>query len=150
MGDDSVLKLKKNGFRFPNDPEAAIPQAAAPVYIDKRTLAAPREFLFKEHQGTKKKNLIKRENKDNLEKLLKDAELRGEGKEREDQVIDMEMLQEDGFDADEMVEEVPQKKNKKNQKDKMDVDMDLDENNINRTKRRRHKRSSKSHFIVNY
>ncbi len=142
------MKLKKNAFRFPKDSEAVFPQAAAPVYIDKRTLAAPREFLYKDHQGTKMKNLIKKENQANLNKLLRQAELRGEGKEREDEVIEMEMLQDDDIEEGNLNFEKVKVSDRKKRNDAMDLD--LDDNNINRTKRRRNKRETKSHKIVNY
>jgi hypothetical protein len=153
MGDDSMMKMKKNGFRFPNDPEAAIPQAAQPNYIDRRTSAAPREFLIKD-QGIKKKNQIKKENKENLDKLLKEAQLRGEGREREEEIIEVDMLEQDE-DINQMDFEDSHtvRKNKKKKNEMMD--MDMDDNNINRKntigrRRRKNKKKSKSHYIINY
>ena len=47
-GDDSLITRKKNSFRFPNDPDAEYPQAPKPVYIDRRSMNLPVEYLKKE------------------------------------------------------------------------------------------------------
>ena len=86
--DDSVITMKKNGFRFPNNPEAEIPQAKAPIFIDRRTSGAPRHYLMKE-MGAKKKNSIKKQVAEDLQEKLRDAEDRALDKVRENEVIDL-------------------------------------------------------------
>ena len=150
-GDDSIMKLKKNAFRYPNDPEAVIPQAITPKFIDKRTSAAPTEFLIKENEGMKKKNLIKKENKKNLDKLLREAQMRAEGKEREDDIIELEMLQEDEVDTMNFDKANISEKKKKFKESGMEIDVVDNSRNRNlKRKRNSHKKKSKSHYIVNY
>ena len=161
-GDDSVITMKKNGFRFPNNPEAEIPQAKAPIFIDRRTSAAPRHYLMKE-MGAKKKNIIKKQVADDLQEKLRDAEDRALGKVRENEVIDLnDFVKYDEYGNIDMdmdrLEVTPseQKKTKISKKKNNFEDMDLDDAGINRrqsksnTQRRNKKKKSKSYYLVNY
>jgi hypothetical protein len=159
-GDDSVITMKKNGFRFPKDPEAEIPQAKAPIFIDRRTSAAPREYLMKE-MGTKKKNILKKQVAEDLQEKLRDAEDRALGRVRENEVIDLnDFVKYDEYgniDMDMDRLEVNEKKKTKNVKKKNNFeDMDLDDTGINRRgnsntqRRNKKKKKSKSFYLVNY
>ncbi len=95
-GDDSLITRKKNSFRFPNDPDAEYPQAPKPVYIDRRSMNLPVEYLKKEIYE-KKKNKYRRERDENLKNEL----LKIEGKFNEDKNIDINDMEEIEMDEDE-------------------------------------------------
>ena len=155
-GDDSLITSKKNAFRFPKDPEAEFPQAKDPIYIDRRTSAAPREFLMKE-MGTKNKNLLKQQNAANLELQLRQAEDRALGKVRENEVIDLnDFVKYDEYgniDMDQIdVSRVGVSEAKKTKSNKAD-DMDLDDAGANRgnaNTRNKRRKKTKSYYLVNY
>ena len=146
QGDDSLITRKKNSFRFPNDPDAEYPQAPKPVYIDRRSMNLPVEYLKKEIYE-KKKNKYQRERDDRLKKEL----LRIDGKLNEDKnidIIDMEDINIDGEDENE-----GNKKNNKTNKKERDSGMDIDDITYPNIKRRikkakrggyRHRRHSKN------
>jgi hypothetical protein len=155
-GDDSEKTLKKNGFRFPNDPEAEIPQAKKPIFIDRRAMAARTEILMKA-MGTKKKNLIKQTNAKNLSKALKEAEDRAEGRERENEVIDMnKMVNFDEYgniDVDQIDMEnftLNENSSKSKGAKKGNNIMDVDDGLGDRKRRNKKNRKNKSYYIVNY
>ena len=148
-GDDSLITRKKNSFRFPNDPDAEYPQAPKPVFIDRRAMNLPVEYLKKEIYE-KKKNKYLRERDEKLKNEL----LRVEGKLNEDKNIDINDMEEIAMDEEE--EENQNNNNNINKKEK-DSGMVLDEitnPNIRRQRKKikrkgyRNKRHSKNimHF----
>ena len=119
QGDDSLITRKKNSFRYPNDPNAEYPQAPKPVYIDRRSMNLPVEYLKKEIYE-KKKNKYQRERDEKLKNEL----LRVEGKLNEDKNIDINDMEEIAMDEEE--EENQNNNNNINKKEK-DSGMVLDE-----------------------
>ena len=105
IGDDSLITRKKNSFRYPNDPEAEYPQAPKPVYIDRRSMNLPVDYLKKDIYE-KKKNKYQRERDEKLKNKL----LKVEGKLNEDKNIDINDMEEIGMEED---EEYDNEKNKK-------------------------------------
>ena len=151
QGDDSLITRKKNSFRFPNDPEAEYPQAPKPIYIDRRSMNLPVEYLKKEIYE-KKKNKYQREKDEKLKNEL----LRVEGKLNEDKIIDINDMEEISMDEDDDVNENKGNNNKnikKEKEDGMNID-DITNPNIKRQRKRarrvgyRHKRHSKN--IMNF
>ena len=149
QGDDSLITRKKNSFRYPNDPEAEYPQAPKPVYIDRRSMNLPVEYLKKEIYE-KKKNKYQRERDEKLKNKL----LRIEGKLNEDKNIDIDDMEEDDMSLDE--ENKNSNKGNKKQKEKdsgMYID-DITNPNIKRHNKKikrggyRHRRKSKN--IMNF
>ena len=149
QGDDSLITRKKNSFRYPNDPEAEYPQAPKPVYIDRRSMNLPVEYLKKEIYE-KKKNKYQRERDEKLKNKL----LRIEGKLNEDKNIDIDDMEEDDMSLDE--ENKNSNKGNKKQKEKdsgMYID-DITNPNIKRHTKKikrggyRHRRKSKN--IMNF
>ena len=150
--------MKKNAFRYPNDPTAIIPQAKQPIFIDRRSKSIPTQYLVKE-KGMKFKNILKQENANRLESELKKVHDKVEGNIREGEVIDLNKLVEvDEYGNINMDEEIEMDKESSNVKVKkniskgMDVDlMDVTgNNNIKKTMKTKKKRKNKSHFIVNF
>ena len=144
-GDDSLITRKKNSFRFPNDPEAEYPQAPKPVYIDRRSMNLPVDYLKKEIYE-KKKNKYQRERDEKLKNEL----LRVEGKLNEDKNIDINDMEEIPMDEDD--EEKEGNKNniiKKEKESGMNID-DITNPNAKRRIRKakrggyRHRRHSKN------
>ena len=142
-GDDSLITRKKNSFRYPNDPEAEYPKAPKPVYIDRRSMNLPVEYLKKEIYE-KKKNKYLRERDESLKNKL----LKIEGKLNEDKNIDIEDMEEDDMSLN--VEN--KNNNKRNIKEKesgMNID-DITNPNIKRYTKKikrggyRHRRHSKN------
>jgi len=150
--------MKKNAFRYPNDPAAIIPQAKQPIFIDRRSKSVPTQYLVKE-KGMKYKNILKLENSNRLEAEFKKVHDRVEGNVREGEVIDLNKLVDvDEFGNIKIDEEIemdevnPTEKIKKNKSKGMDIDhLDMTgDNNIKKTMKNKKKRKNKSHFIVNY
>ena len=144
-GDDSLITRKKNSFRFPNDPDAEYPQAPKPVYIDRRSMNLPVDYLKKEIYE-KKKNKYQRERDEKLKNEL----LRIEGKLNEDKIIDINDMEEIPMDEDD--EEKEGNKNniiKKEKESGMNID-DITNPNAKRRIRKakrggyRHRRHSKN------
>ena len=147
-GDDSLITRKKNAFRYPNDPNAEFPQEEKPVYIDRRRMNLPVEYLKKDIYE-KKKNKYARERDEKLKNEL----LRVEGKLNEDKNIELKDMEDIPMDDDS--EDKNNNKNKISNKEKgngMIIDDDL--NSFKRTKKKinrggfRHKRKSK--HIMNF
>ena len=147
QGDDSVITRKKNSFRYPNDPDAVYPQEEKPIFIDRRRMNMPVEYLKKDIYE-KKKNKYARER----DEKLKNEILRIEGKLNEDKKIEIKDMEDIDIEDDKEEKNVniskPYKKEKGN-------GMDLEEDfNIKRKKKRiqrggyRHKRKSK--YIMNF
>jgi hypothetical protein len=155
MGDDSVIKMKKNAFRYPNQPDAEIPQAKQPIFVDRRSKSAPTEYLVKE-KGMKHKNILKQENAERLESELKKVQEKVEGNIREGEVIDLnKMVDVDEYGNIQMDAELDfnkEKKAKKTKNSQMDVDhFEIsEERNTRRNLKNKKKKKTKSHFIVNY
>lgn len=148
------MKLKKNAFRYPNDPEAVIPQQKEPVYIERRSYLIPSEYLVKE-KGMKHKNRLKLENAERLSSELKKVHDKVEGNLREGEVIDLnELVDTDEFGNIKMMEDVNMDNTNKgkNKSKKMDVDhFEMNEvRNVRKTLKSKKKRKNKSHFLVNY
>ena len=144
-GDDSLITRKKNSFRFPNDPDAEYPQAPKPVYIDRRSMNLPVDYLKKEIYE-KKKNKYQRERNEKLKNEL----LRIEGKLNEDKIIDINDMEEIPMDEDD--EEKEGNKNNSIKKEK-ESGMNIDDITNPNAKRRikkakrggyRHRRHSKN------
>ena len=143
QGDDSLITRKKNAFRYPNDPSAVFPQEEKPVYIDRRSMNLPVEYLKKDIYE-KKKNKYARERDEKLKNEL----LRIDGKLNEDKNIELKDM--------EMDDEQEENKNKKvNYNREKDNGMILDDDyNVKRKKKRiqrggyKHKRKSK--YIMNF
>ena len=144
-GDDSLITRKKNSSRFPNDPDAEYPQAPKPVYIDRRSMNLPVDYLKKEIYE-KKKNKYQRERDEKLKNEL----LRIEGKLNEDKNIDINDMEEIPMDEDD--EEKEGNKNniiKKEKESGMYID-DITNPNAKRRIRKakrggyRHRRHSKN------
>ena len=144
-GDDSLITRKKNSFRFPNDPDAEYPQAPKPVYIDRRSMNLPVDYLKKEIYE-KKKNKDQRERNEKLKNEL----LRIEGKLNEDKIIDINDMEEIPMDEDD--EEKEGNKNNSIKKEK-ESGMNIDDITNPNAKRRikkakrggyRHRRHSKN------
>jgi hypothetical protein len=150
-GDDSLITRKKNAFRFPNDKESEYPQAEKPVYIDKRAKYAKTEYLVKEI-GLKKKNVEKKNAVEARYNALLAAEARAEGREREDDVIEMNDLADldDNFDVEKLDLDkftLNDNKKSKNKRGGMDVeDTSARRQNINKKR----KKKNKSYYLVNY
>ena len=96
QGDDSVITRKKNSFRYPNDPDAVYPQEEKPIFIDRRRMNMPVEYLKKDIYE-KKKNKYARER----DEKLKNEILRIEGKLNEDKNIEIKDMEEIDMDEDE-------------------------------------------------
>ena len=94
-GDDSLITRKKNSFRFPNDPDAEYPQAPKPVYIDRRSMNLPVDYLKREIYE-KKKNKYQREKDERLKNEL----LKVEGKLNEDKNIDINDMEDINMNED--------------------------------------------------
>ena len=148
QGDDSLITRKKNAFRYPNDPNAVFPQEEKPVYIDRRSMNLPVEYLKKEIYE-KKKNKYARERDEKLKNEL----LRIEGKLNEDKNIEIKDMEDIPMDDD------SEEKNNKNvikvdKKEKGNGMILDDDYNVKRNKKRirrggyRHKRKSK--YIMNF
>ena len=147
QGDDSIITRKKNAFRYPNDPNAIFPQEENPVYIDRRSMNLPTEYLKKEIYE-KKKNKYARERDEKLKNEL----LRIDGKLNENKNIELDDMEDIPMDEDK--EENIKKESKIFNKEK-GSGMVLEEDfNIKRKKKRiqrggyRHKRKSK--YIMNF
>lgn len=138
-GDDTIVTNKKNGFRFPNDPDAVIPQAPAPVYIDKRSCAVKTEYLLKE-KGMKAKNKKKQALSDAISKGFKEVEDKIEGRLREDDIIEMDKIDQLGGVGD--LEDL----------DMMDIEGGFMKKSGSRNlrKNKRASKKSKSHYIINF
>ena len=143
-GDDSLITRKKNSFRFPNDPDAEYPQAPKPVYIDRRSMNLPVEYLKKEIYE-KKKNKYQRERDERLKNEL----LRVEGKLNEDKNIDINDMEEIDMDEEDEDEGNKNKLIIKEKGNGMILDDDLNRS-IKRNKKKikrggyRHRRHSKN------
>ena len=146
QGDDSLITRKKNSFRYPNDPDAEYPQAPKPVYIDRRSMNLPVEYLKKEIYE-KKKNKYQREKDERLKKEI----LRIDGKLNEDKNIDINDMEDIDIDGED--ENEGNKKNNKINKKEKDSGMDIDDITNPNVKRRikkakrggyRHRRHSKN------
>lgn len=160
-GDDSVVTNKKNAFRYPKDPESVFPKAPEPVYIDRRALALPREYLIKE-KGMKNKNIKKQNKIENLNKAMKEAEDKVEGRVRENEVIDLNKMvnldeygnldidQELNMDNMTLDDGKNKKNKKKNRMEIVDEDINFTSKNKKAGNKKRKTRNSKSHYIVNY
>jgi hypothetical protein len=162
-GDDDYITQSKNAFRFPKDPNAVIPQAKAPVFVDKRSRYATRDILVKK-KGVKNKNVLKQKHIEELDKAMKEAELRASGNERDNQVIDLNKIvtldKYGNIDVDKELDDIEMenfslsenKKKNKNKKIKEGMFIDEDNNVRSKTGRTRKKRGkhSKSHYIINY
>ncbi len=146
-GDDSVTQRKKSAFRFPKDESAAFPQAEEPVYIDKRNKNANTDYLIKSH-GIKKKNLIQKELIETRNVVMKEAEARGLGLEREDEVIGLD----DMNNIDTQMDNFAIEKKKKKKEKVTGMDIDVGEGKSVRTikNKGKKKKKSKSHYLVNY
>ena len=154
IGDDSLITRKKNSFRYPNDPEAEYPQAPKPVYIDRRSMNLPVDYLKKEIYE-KKKNKYQRER----DAKLKNELLKVEGKLNEGKNIDINDMEEIGMEEDEEDENEKNKNNnnKKNKNEKesgMNID-DITNPNVKRRikkarrggyKHRRHSKNTMNFF----
>jgi len=158
LGDDSVMIMKKNAFRFPNDADSEIPQAKQPIFVDRRTRAIPTKYLIKE-KGIKHKNLLKLEQSEKLESELKKVHDKVEGNLREDEIIDLnQMVETDEFGNIKMDDDIEfdkfnsNDKSNKNKSKLMDMDhMEIDgERNARKKMKNKKKKKTKSHFIVNY
>ncbi len=152
-GDDSLITRKKNSFRFPNDPDAEYPQAPKPVYIDRRSMNLPVDYLKKEIYE-KKKNKYQREKDEKLKNEL----LRIEGKLNEDKNIEINDMEEIAMDEDDEDNENEGNKNinkiyTKERENGMNID-DITNPNIKRQIKRKkrmgykHRRHSKN--IMNF
>jgi hypothetical protein len=157
-GDDSIIERKKNAFRYPNHVDSEFPQAEKPVYIDKRAKSARREFLIRDI-GIKMKNQIKQQIVETRNMALRKAEARGEGREREDDVININNIvnSEANIDIDELDMDkftLNDKKTKKPIKNKKETGMEIEDNNFgkkeNYRKNRNKKKKNKSFYLVNY
>jgi hypothetical protein len=161
-GDDSVITNKKNAFRYPNNPDAIIPQAEPPVHIDKRSKAVKKEFLIQD-KGVKNKNLKKKANEDALSTALQRVRDKVAGTLRENDVIDLNdmikldeygNIDVDNIDMDKSSLNTVEKKKKipkKNNIDHMDMDDNSERKAPLRTQRKNNKKKkNKSYYLVNY
>ena len=149
QGDDSVITRKKNSFRYPNDPDAVYPQAEKPVFIDRRRMNMPVEYL-KRDIYEKKKNKYARERDEKLKNEL----LRIEGKLNEDKNIEIKDME----DMDMNMDEDKEKKNvdisrpyKKEKGNGMVIEDDFNKKRFKKRIKRggyRHRRHSKN--IMNF
>ena len=148
QGDDSLITRKKNAFRYPNDPNAVFPQEEKPVYIDRRSMNLPVEYLKKEIYE-KKKNKYARERDEKLKNEL----LRIEGKLNEDKNIEIKDMEDIPMD-DDSEEEKNKNMIKVDKKEKGNGMILDDDYSVKRNKKRirrggyRHKRKSK--YIMNF
>ena len=146
QGDDSIITRKKNAFRYPNDPSAVFPQEEKPVYIDRRSMNLPVEYLKKDIYE-KKKNKYARERDEKLKNEL----LRVEGKLNEDKNIELKDMEDIPMDDDNEEKNTNTNKFNKEKGSGMVLEEDF---NIKRKKKRiqrggyRHKRKSK--YIMNF
>jgi len=143
-GDDSQITRKKNAFRYPNNQDAVIPQAEQPVFIDKRAKYAKTTYLAKDY-GMKKKNVIKKNTIETRNLALIEAKARGEGKERENDIIDTDHLNDLDIDNLDM-ENITLNENKKGKNKNIGMDIEYSARKINKKR----KKKNKSHFIVNF
>jgi hypothetical protein len=151
-GDDSVVERKKNAFRYPKDPSAEFPQAPAPVYIERRSKNLPREFLVKE-RGMKVKNQKKKARIETLSSAIQEAEDRVEGRERENDIIELDKI-DDNVDIDMHMDKlnVGEKKKNKPRKSHEGMEVEADENRKNKRtsyKKSRKNKKNKSYLIMN-
>ena len=147
QGDDSVITRKKNSFRYPNDPDAVYPQEEKPIFIDRRRMNMPVEYLKKDIYE-KKKNKYARER----DEKLKNEILRIEGKLNEDKNIEIKDMEDIDIEDDKEEKNVniskPYKKEKGNG---MDLEEDFNSKKIKKRIKRggyRHRRHSKN--IMNF
>ena len=147
QGDDSIITRKKNAFRYPNDPSAVFPQEEKPVYIDRRSMNLPVEYLKKDIYE-KKKNKYARERDEKLKNEL----LRVEGKLNEDKNIELKDMEDIPMDYDNEEKNNNTNKFSKEKGSGMVLEEDF---NIKRKKKKkiqrggyRHKRKSK--YIMNF
>ena len=143
QGDDSLITKKKNSFRYPNDPDAEYPQAKKHVFIDRRKMNMPLEFL-KRNLHEKEKNRYEKEKNEKL----KNALLKAEGKLNEDKNIEIKDMMEDDIEENEEIIDLGNKKNKE-KGNGMDIDDMLNQRvrrQVKKIKRKsyRHKRHSKN------
>ena len=148
QGDDSVITRKKNSFRYPNDPDAVYPQEEKPIFIDRRRMNMPVEYLKKDIYE-KKKNKYARER----DEKLKNEILRIEGKLNEDKNIEIKDME--NIDMNEEDEENNKKESKIFNKEKgTGMILDDDYKNIRKNRKKinrggfKHKRRSK--HIMNF
>ena len=148
QGDDSLITRKKNAFRYPNDPNAIFPQEEKPVYIDRRSMNLPTEYLKKEIYE-KKKNKYARERDEKLKNEL----LRIDGKLNENKNIELGDMEDIPMDEDK--EENNKKESKIFNKEKeTGMILDDDYKNIRKNRKKinrggfKHKRRSK--HIMNF
>ncbi len=147
QGDDSVITRKKNSFRYPNDPDAVYPQEEKPIFIDRRRMNMPVEYLKKDIYE-KKKNKYARER----DEKLKNEILRIEGKLNEDKNIEIKDMEDIDIEDDKEEKNVniskPYKKEKGNG---MDLEEDFNSKKFKKRIKRggyRHRRHSKN--IMNF
>ena len=144
-GDDSLITRKKNSFRYPNDPDAEYPQAPQPVYIDRRSMNLPVEYLKKEiYEKKKNKYLRERDEK------LKNKILEIDGKLNEGKNIDINDMEEIEMEEDNINLDEEKRKTKIKEKDSgMYID-DITNPNIKRQIKKvkrggyKHRRHSKN------
>ena len=130
QGDDSLITRKKNAFRYPNDPNAIFPQEEKPVYIDRRSMNLPTEYLKKEIYE-KKKNKYARERDEKLKNEL----LRIDGKLNENKNIELGDMEDIPMDEDK--EENNKKESKIFNKEKgTGMILDDDYKNIRKNKKK--------------
>lgn len=149
-GDDSLITRKPNAFRYPNNPEAEYPKEEKPVYIDKRSRYLPTEYLIRS-TGEKYKNKIKRENEEAMKRIIEESE----GKQNENQPIDIDDMDGiiDNVEQIDFEEKANQQKKKKEREYGMEIDDEVNTKNTrrsNKRKIRRGKKHSKSYYMMHY
>jgi hypothetical protein len=163
-GDDGIysfylecIKVRKNAFRYPKDPEAVFHQKKDPVFLDVRTSALPLHIMTNQ-KGVKPKTRKQKELMEAVNNEInakKEVNMEEEMKGREDEVIDLNRIvnidneiEKLDFDTMDLEEGKPRKK-KKNAK----VEMEMNTNNDFIKKERQKKKAqkkSKSRYIVKF
>ena len=142
-GDDDYIKRKKNGFRFPKDPEAVFPQEPKPVYIEKRAAHVPANLRTKV-KGIKASRLEGLRQKAEIEEALNKAEEKVNNQKNNirntsDMAIDLDKEKNNTFSNLDKELQALEKMNLGNK-----------EKNNNSTVRNKKKKKSKSYYIVNH
>jgi hypothetical protein len=161
-GDDDYTRRKKNAFRYPKDPEAIIPQADKPFYIDKRAAHVDPSLRIK-LKGMKiwKAENLRREKE--IETALENAKQKVDNEDNYKLLKNKDMtinLPKDDYNF--MDEEMEGLKKKKVIKPKNNMSMEVDDETTKNEKRERNKlkpivrnkkkknKNVKSHYIVNH
>lgn len=142
-GDDDYIKRKKSAFRFPNDPEAVIPQEPKPVYIEKRASHVPAELRTKV-KGMKACRLESLRQKTEIQEALNKAD-----EKINNQINNIR-------NTSDMVIDLGKEKSKLNNnldkelKALEKMSLDNKDKNKHTTVRNKKKKKSKSYYIVNH